>query len=136
MPEEKKEQDNLAKEKKIKLESELERLKGLLNLGYELNIKWLPGQMRFSSGRQLSGEVLGGTIFIYEMEEAKAMATLRHEFVDYAISQVIEPYKRMVNNLISLVNQEAYQRKERLIERLCKLGFSDEEERRLKKSKG
>jgi hypothetical protein len=49
------------------------------------------------------------------------LETLRHEFLDYAISRVIEPYKQVTNKLITLINEEAYKRKERLVESLCKL---------------
>ena len=36
-----------------------------------------------------------------------ALETLKHEFVDYAISKVIEPYKEVTNRLIALVNEIA-----------------------------
>jgi len=52
---------------------------------------------------------------IYEAGEAEAMDTLRHEFFDYAVSQVIEPYKNVTNRLISMLNEEVYARKERLV---------------------
>jgi hypothetical protein len=110
-----------------RLESELSRLKGALGLGHELRVEWLPGHAKHFSGRQLSGEVLDGTIYIYEEEEEKALATLRHEFLDYAVCQVIEPYKSIANKLISTMNEEAYRRKERLIERLSSLELPDED---------
>ena len=75
-----------------KLESELERLKRLLNLGHGLKVEWLPNDVRGPRGRQLSGEVVGDTIRVYERDEKAAVATLRHEFLDYAISRAIEPY--------------------------------------------
>jgi len=46
---------------------------------------------------------------------------LRHEFLDYEISRIIEPYREVTNKLISLINEDAYRRKERLIEALVKL---------------
>jgi hypothetical protein len=92
------------------LEEELERLKRLLKIGYELKVVWLP-----NNDSNLSGEVKGETIFIYEEEYDKALETLRHEFLDYAISQVIEPYRQIANKLIMLINEEAYKRKEKLI---------------------
>jgi len=47
--------------------------------------------------------------------------TLKHEFLDYAVSQLVEPYKEVTNALIALKNQESYKQKERLIDRLLRL---------------
>jgi retron-type reverse transcriptase len=93
------------------LDEELERLKRLLRMGYELKVVWLP-----NNNSNLSGEVKGETIYVYEEELEKALETLRHEFLDYAISQVIEPYRQVTNKLIMLINEEAYKRKEKLVE--------------------
>jgi hypothetical protein len=41
---------------------------------------------------------------------------LRHEFLDYAIGKVIEPYKEVTNKLIMLINEEACKRKEKFVE--------------------
>jgi hypothetical protein len=99
-----------------KLEGELERLKRLLGIGYELKVVWLP-----ENNSKLSGEVKGETIYIYEEDYDKAIETLRHEFIDYAVSQIIEPYKQVANMLIAMINEDAYKRKEKLVERLRKL---------------
>jgi hypothetical protein len=98
------------------LEEELERLKRLLKMGYELKVVWSP-----NNNSNLSGEVKGETIYIYEEECDKALETLRHEFLDHAISQVIEPYRNVTNKLITLINEEAYRRKERLVEGLTRV---------------
>ena len=112
---------------KRRLESELERLKQALGLGHELKVKWLPGQVKHHRGKELSGEVLGETIYIYDREEKRALSTLKHEFFDHAICQVIEPYKRITNRLILIMNEEAYRMKERLVERLSGLKLADED---------
>jgi len=104
------------------LASELERLKGLLNLGHELEVKWIPSQ-KYSHGRQISGEVLNGTIFVYEEDKAKAIATMYHEYLDYLTSELIIPYQELINLLISLFEDQAYRRKEKLVERLCNIIF-------------
>jgi hypothetical protein len=44
-------------------------------------------------------------IYVYEEELNKALESLRHEFLDYAISQIIEPYKQIANSLISILNK-------------------------------
>jgi hypothetical protein len=85
-------------------------------MGYELKVVWLP-----NDDSNLSGEVKGETIYVYEEEYDKALETLRHEFLDYAISQVIEPYRQVTNKLIALINEEAYKKKEELIEKLVKI---------------
>ncbi len=45
--------------------------------------------------------------------------------VEHAVFEVtqdlIAPYKRLINRLISLFEEEMYDRKERLIEKLCEL---------------
>ena len=98
------------------LEEELEKLKRKLQMGYELKVLWSPDDYS-----NLSGEVRGDKIFIYERDENKALETLRHEFLDYAISQIIEPYRQVANKLIKLINEEAYKKKERLVESLKNL---------------
>jgi hypothetical protein len=103
------------------LESELGRLKASLGLGQELGVEWLPGRVKHSRGGQLSGEVVGGAIHVYEEDRAAALATLRHEFLDYAVSRAIEPYRRVANALISMINEDAYRRKEKLVEALSQL---------------
>lgn len=85
-------------------------------MGYELKVIWMP-----NGKSKLCGEIKGETIFIYEESIVNALETLKHEFLDYAISQVIEPYKRVANKLILLLNEEAYKRKETLIEMLIKV---------------
>lgn len=99
-----------------RLENELERLKRLFKMCYDLKVVWLP-----NSNSDLSGEVKDETIFIYEGDFDIALKTLKHEFLDYAISQVIEPYRRIANQLILLINEEAYRRKEELIEKLSEV---------------
>jgi len=97
------------------LEQELEKLKKTAGLGYELSMKWAPDPRT-----NLSGEVKRGVIYVYE-SEAKALETLRHEFMEYLISQPMEPYKEMTNSLIKMVNEEAYRRKERVVDALMRL---------------
>ena len=99
-----------------KLRSVLQDLKQRLGIGYELDVSWLPDE-----NAKLSGEVKGTCICIYEVNEEKALETLKHEFLDYIISKTIEPYEKIANKLIGLINDEAYRRKEKLIEVLAAL---------------
>jgi len=99
-----------------KLEAELERLKRILRLGCEVKVRWIP-----NNNSKISGEVKGETIFVYDEEEELAQETLKHEFIDYAIGKVIEPYKEVTNKLIALINEDAYRKKEKLVEALSAL---------------
>jgi len=97
-----------------RLQKSLERFKDKFQMAHELKVKWLP-----NADNKKSGEVLSRTIYIYEKDEAKALDTLRHEFIDYILNyELIAPYKKLVNKLISLFEEEMYERKERLIEKL------------------
>ena len=96
------------------LVEELERLKATLNMGHELELKDLPNK-----NAKICGEVKGECLYVYDEDEKCALTTLRHEFLDYAICKAIEPYKKVVNKLIELLNEEAYARKERLVEVLA-----------------
>ena len=99
-----------------KLKAELERLKRTLSLGYELKVEWMP-----NVDSNLSGEVKHDIIYVYEERQDEAIKTLRHEFLDYAISRLLEPYKQVTNSLISLINQSVYTKKENLVDSLMKL---------------
>ena len=98
------------------LKHELACLKQKFQMGQELKLQWIP-----NNGPR-SGEVNGATIWIYEAEQAKALATLRHEFIEYLLTRdLVAPYKRLINKLISLFEEEMYDRKEKLVERLQEL---------------
>ena len=99
-----------------RLEAELEQLKRFFGLGLELKVLWKP-----SLDGVLSGEVKNNLICLYEEDGEKAVDTLRHEFLDYCVSQAIDPYRKVTNKLIAMVNEEAYSRKEKIVEALTKL---------------
>jgi len=99
-----------------KLEQELERLKKVLKLGYELKVRWIP-----NDDSKLSGEVKGEIIYIYERNGDLALETLKHELIDYTISKVIEPYSEITNRLIAPINDNVYKRKEKLADTIALL---------------
>ena len=100
-----------------RLRGDLAFLKQKFQAAQELKLKWLP-----DSTKSKSGEVIGGTIYVYEEDEATALDTLRHEFIEYILSTELEtPYKRIINKLITAFEEEMYARKERLVERLREL---------------
>lgn len=61
------------------------------------------------------------TILIYEYDGRKAVEVLKHEFIDYIVSQVVEPYKEIGNFVDTLSERRGLQRKERVVEGLRKL---------------
>ncbi len=104
------------------LQAELDRLKALLHYGVDLKVRWVPNQVKQSGGRQLSGEVVGDTILIYDGSEVEALETLRHEFVDYVLTtELIKPLVDLINLLVKERERETYQRKERLVKRLTEI---------------
>ena len=98
------------------LEAELEQLKKTMKLSCELKVKWIP-----NIAKEIAGEVSGDYIYIYDEDREVAFETLKHEFLDHAISRVIEPYKAVTNRLIALINEDAYKKKETLVESLTRL---------------
>jgi len=97
----------------LRLENELASLKKKFQMAPELKLEWKP-----NDGPK-SGEVIGTTIRIYESDKEKALDTLRHEFIEYLLTRdLVAPYKRLINRLISLFEEEMYDRRERLIEKL------------------
>ncbi len=105
------------------LEFELEKLKGLTGLGRQLSLLWHP-----SKSSTLSGKVENDIIFIFDDNPDRALETLRHEFLDFAVTAAIKPYEQatmlyqsMVNAMLRKVTETAYAQKERVIEALIKL---------------
>ena len=98
-----------------RLEDELERLKQITSLNLDLKVQWVPCESKFS------GEVRDSVIYIYNIREHKALKILQHEFLDYAITQVINPLAELVNLLVKAKDAEVYDTKERLVEKLIKL---------------
>ena len=98
------------------LEAELGSLKEKFQLGQELKLEWIPNK------GPKSGEVIDATIRVYDADPVKALQTLRHEFIEYILTRdLVAPYKRLINKLITLLEEEMYIRKERLIERFEEL---------------
>jgi hypothetical protein len=105
-----------------KIELELARLNKLLGLGQKLEVRWLPGYAKYSSGRQLSGEVLDDIVYIYEEDIDSALTTLKHEIIEKWVSDdLIVPYKHLINALVSAFEEDVRRRRERAIKKLCDL---------------
>jgi hypothetical protein len=105
-----------------KLTFELERLTKLLNLSPKLKVKWMPGRARYSGGRQILGEIINGTIFVYDDQEDAALRTLRHEVSEQLVVEFGEAdYVILVNHLIAAFNEIQRQKRHKLVERLSEL---------------
>lgn len=95
-----------------RLEEELERLRGMMGLGSQLELSWHPDE-----GSDRHGEVKGNTIKVYDSDGEEALKTLRHEFIDHIITQeVIKPLTEMINMQKKLIESMIYDRKERIVE--------------------
>jgi len=46
---------------------------------------------------------------------------MRHGFVEWILNQHTKPYKQLVNKLITLFEEQQYQRKEQIVETLVDL---------------
>ena len=99
------------------LETELRRLAERLGLAEQLRVKWVPG-----GKDDVSGEVVGGTVYVYEMELSRALETLRHEVIEYLlVKHHEEDYVTMINALVDVFNRVMRKRREELVERLSKI---------------
>jgi len=95
-----------------RLEEELERLRGMMGLGSELELSWHPDE---DSDRH--GEVKENLIRIYDLDGEEALKTLRHEFIDHIITkEVITPLIELINMQKNLIESMIYERKERIVE--------------------
>jgi len=100
-----------------KLEEELQRILTKLGLNLNLRVVWTP-----DPHNSLSGEVRGNTIYIYEVEEEKAIQALRHEVLDHLItSRIVKPLVDLINLLIKAREAEIYKEKEEIVEALSKI---------------
>ena len=106
-----------------RLSEELERLKTVSGVGHELEVVWVPG-----GSSRLSGEVCGNVIRVYDEDFDTALCTLRHEFLDFLVSRAIEPYvevtalyKVMINGVLKRLGDDAYVKKERVVEALSRV---------------
>ena len=98
------------------LRCELRKLQRKLGLGLELrDVRWIPREGVFS------GEVRDGVVYIYDKEPEKAVKTLKHEVIDQALTEILEPLVKYINLQKSLIEAFVYKRKEKLVDGLSDL---------------
>lgn len=104
-----------------KLKEELKFLQNKFHKGYELTLKYLPWEIRYSQNdKPLSGEVNGNIILIYDDKEEIAISTLHHEYIEYLLNPLIKDYLDIINHQNKLLTQLLCKRKEDVVERLTK----------------
>ena len=104
-----------------RFEVELERLKRNVGIGFEVSVRWLPGTVKYLNGKQLVEEVIGDTILIYTENPKKAIELVRHGFAEWILNQHTKPYRQLINKLITLFEEQQYERKEKIVQALAKL---------------
>ena len=102
------------------LREKLEKMLEAAGITRHFDVEWVPRHDSEIEGRVEDGEY-GATITIYSEDIDTAMDTLRHELVDYIISDAIRPYLKAVNALLSVIGEMSYQRKEKSVESLLGL---------------
>jgi len=107
------------------LKIELDRLKLKIGMGFEVNVKWLPGTVKYKNGKQLLEEVVGNTILIYVEDLAEATYLLAHGFSEWLLNKHTKNYRLMINKLIELFEDIQYQEKETIADAITKLLMTD-----------
>ncbi|MFA5307034.1 MAG: hypothetical protein WC365_06315 [Candidatus Babeliales bacterium] len=113
------------------LNKELQRLQTKYSNCQEYVCEWQPSirqeQLPFDKQAELNGEVnkVEHKLMIYCSEYEEAMHTLRHEFFEAMLDQVVNPYVILYNNLQrgfeKAFMENNYIQKESLIERFVKV---------------
>jgi len=103
------------------LEAKLEKLKLKVGMGFEVNLKWLPGTVKHKNGKQLLEEVVGNTVFIYVEDLTEATYLLAHGFSEWLLNKHTKKYRLLINKLIELFEDLQYEEKEIFIDVMTKL---------------
>ncbi len=84
-------------------------------------MKWLPGAVKYKNSKLLVEEVVNDTIFIYSENPEETLELVRHGFAEWILNQHTKPYRQLINKLITLFEEQQYERKEKIIEGIEKL---------------
>lgn len=106
------------------LKKEFAKLKRQIPCDEVTSVSWKP-----KTGDNLSGEVLNGTIFVYDENQYDAIETLKHEYLDCVLTRkIINPLIATINLFIEDKAREIYKEKERIINSLLKLSEAEPSE--------
>ncbi len=109
-----------SKDTKAKLNKELNRLQNIFNTGYNLSVRYLPNEIRYSeNGKPLAGEVVNDIIIIYEAKEDKAIDALHHEFLEYLITPLLKDSFYIISYQNKIITKLLLNKKEDIVEQLC-----------------
>jgi len=103
------------------LRAELERIKHKAGMGFEVNVLYLPGTVKYENGRQLLAECRGNSILIYCNDPDSVEELLRHEFIEWILNQHTRRYRLLINKLIEAIEAIEYEEKERIVDALTRL---------------
>lgn len=99
-----------------RLAREFRRLQAL-GLGVALRgVAWIPGDRT-----DVEAEVVGNRVRVYVADPLAAIRALRHEVIHFEVAGCCAPYVRVLNRLLAAVNDEAYDRQERLADAIATL---------------
>ena len=119
------------------LNAELKRLVKKYGFGKELSVIWMPaadsGVEMFGERKELSGEVVGLKLVIYEHTLDQALKVLDHEFFEYVLHKnLVRPYQNLLEGMELAYQKTMYENKEAFIEVLVEM----EEKERNEKEEG
>jgi len=111
---------------KTALKKELKRLVIKYGFGKELSVVWMPTSEgvaeMFGERKELSGEVIGTKVIVYEHTITRSLNTLTHEFFEYIFHKnLVRPYINIIEGLEMALQKSSYENKEAFIEVLCKM---------------
>ncbi|MHA2323763.1 MAG: hypothetical protein ACXACB_00050 [Promethearchaeota archaeon] len=92
-----------------------------MGIGYEVKVKWLPGAIKYKNTKLLAEEVVNDTIFIYTETIQEALELVHHGFAEWILNKHTKPYRQLINKLITLFEEQQYERKEKIVEAIEKL---------------
>lgn len=96
-------------------------MKERTRLGYEINLEWIPGFVKYQNGKQLAEEVVDDTIFIYTKNLEESLELVRHGFAEWILNQHTRPHRQLINKLITLFEEQQYEKKEKTVEAIERL---------------
>jgi hypothetical protein len=107
---------------KQRLDDELKMLQIHAGMGSGVTVEWQPGVADYDTDEGKLAEIVrGNTIFVFSSSLGDAIKLVRHGFLEWILNQHARLNLRLINQLISLYEQQQYERKEKTIDALLKM---------------
>ena len=74
-------------------------------IGIPLNVIWIPNA---KSDNQATIDIQNRFILIYNTKEEDAWNSLIHEILEFRLRDILNPYKKLINNLIAFIKDQIY----------------------------